>query len=333
MDNQQPQQPQPMLLTELLEKYCLFNRRLRSPDTVRVYHIAIRQFGTAIGNDSPTTEDLTDENLIRLEKLMESRGRTYFTVNERTGRIKSLWSWAAKKRIVWEFPTVQRVPTPEPMRKAWSQEDLAKLFSAAARFPGSYDDVPCSHWWTAFLRLGFETGERGGPMLKLRWEWLDERGLDVPGEVRKAGKHAFYRISSQCRADLERIRLPQRELIFPWPLSSCNFFLHHKKLNKSAGLPTTRKDLCQRMRRTHLTWWRISGGNATERAQHSSSALTEKFYLDESLMPQMDPAEVLPEIHSPEPPKDALPGRYVRSDTPRAVRGGRRKKGETKDDK
>lgn len=102
--------------------------------------------------------------------------------------------------------------------------------------------------------------------------------------------------------------------MFTWNRCEGTFFNHQKRLNRLAGLPTTGKHLTQRMRRTHLTLWHIAGQDATKRAQHSSPSVTTRHYLDESLLPQLDPSEVLPQIDTPDANYVAPPPKAIRDD-------------------
>lgn len=296
-----------MTLSDLLEQYLKFNRRIRSERTVLQYRLAIKHLGEAIGDNQPTARSLTDENLVRLEQFLHARKCSAFTINGRTACIKAMWTWAAKKRYVDLFPTMQRVPVPQPYRRAWTADDVTKLFASAVRQPGKCGGIPACQWWAAFLRVQYETGERTGAMLQLRWEWLRAGVLDVPGTARKCGKRAIYKLSGKCLVALNRTGQPNRELIFPCSKTRTVFYRHFKEIVQRAGLPyVPRHDAPQKMRRTHLTFWAIGGEDATKRAKHSSPHVTAKHYLDESLMPQRNPGEVLPFIPSPSLPSASV---------------------------
>lgn len=161
---------------------------------------------------------------------------------------------------------------------------------------GTYGGVPRSLWWNAYLRCLWDTGERSGAARAFRFDWLTGDGIHVPAFARKGAKSAFYRLTPPTHEAIERIRSPEREKIFPWLLSDASFFLHYGRLLKAAGLPNDAKSKGQRMRRTHLTYWAIAGKDASARAQHTSRALTEKFYLDETMLPHADPGDVLPPL-------------------------------------
>jgi integrase len=280
-------------LVEAYEDYLLANRKLRAASTDRIYRIAIKQLGQALGHD-PSLSDLTDDALRKLELLL--RGRSAATINERTGRIKALWRWLAKRGLVATWPTLDRLPVAEPYRRAWSVAEVQQLIAACSLMVGHYDHVPARLWWNCFIRILWETGERSGATRAIRFDWLTDMGLAVPAAVRKGGKSAFYRLSAAAFAAIGAIRSPPREQLFPWPLCDSSFYLHYGRLLEAAGLPSNRKSKAQRMRRTHLTYWAIGGGNPTARAKHTSSQVTDRYYLDETLLPAEDPLERLPSI-------------------------------------
>jgi hypothetical protein len=282
--------------TELLTLYAQFertNRRIRSPKTGLLYKLAIRQFAAAIGSAVPTLEDLTDDNLVALEKHLD--GRSISTINHTTKRIKSLWRWCHSRGLIGTCPTMERLKEAEPYRRAWSAQEMRQLLAACSRMIGEYHGIPASQWWRVWHLVQWDTGERTGAMLALRWEWFTGIALDIPGDARKGGKHAFYLLSEQTAAEVRQFRKPARDLVFP---AGCRqtFYNHYTRLLHLAGLPTSRRHKPQRVRRSHLTYWQMGGQDAQQRAQHASGDTTIRHYLDETLLPQVDPSTVLPSI-------------------------------------
>lgn len=283
-----------MTLTCLFELFAAQNRRLRSDKTRRVYLIALKQFARATGITELSLIDLTDDNLMALEKFLI--GRSPYTINERLGRIKTLWRFASARGLVQDSPTLGRLPVEEPYRRAWTVEQVRGLLKACESVAGEYAGVPRSLWWSAWNRLIWETGERCGAMRRLQFDWFEGPLLLVPASARKGEKSQVYRLSRLTIEAIERIREPERLLVFPFLQCESTFFLHYGRLLRAAGLPSGRKCKSQRMRRTHLTYWAIGGGDPTARAKHSSRSVTDTYYLDESLLEQPDPTKYLPEL-------------------------------------
>lgn len=291
-----------MLLHDLFDHYERVNRTARNPRTKKLNRIAFSQFLEAIAKSTDTatvatTADLSDDSLALLESLLlDSKKQSIHTVNRTVSRVKSFWTWCARRGHVRDWPTARPLPAPEPYRKAWTADQVRQLLEVCRQMPGDYAGVPASLWWRVWHCVQWETGERTGAMLRLEWDWLAGNVLAVPGAARKACKAATYRLSAVCLAELETIRQPVRRLVFQWPMSHHSFYHHYTRLLERAGLPTDRKCKPQRMRRSHLTYWAVAGLDASARAQHSSPAITQRHYLDETLLPQVDPSTVLPSI-------------------------------------
>lgn len=284
-----------MKLSEACAKFILHNRRIRNPKTASHYRLAIRQYCDAIGSPDATIHDLSDDGLVALEKHLLDR-HAIPTVNSQISRVKAVWRWLAQRQHLQTWPTLARLKEPEPTRRAWDVGQLRAILVACEKTPGEIDGVPASEWWRMWHLLQWETGERTGGMLALRWEWLTADGLDIPAEARKGHKAAYYRLSAALLDELRLFAVPRRDMIFPWPLSKASFWNHYGRLLIRAKLPATRKDKPQKMRRTHLTWWMVGGGDPTSRAKHASAETTRRHYIDERLVKQIDPSEILPQI-------------------------------------
>lgn len=284
-----------MKLSEACVKFITHNRRIRHPKTASHYRLAIRQYCDAIGSPDATIHDLSDDGLVAMEKSLLDK-HAIPTVNSQLSRVKAVWRWLAQRNHLTTWPTLQRLKEPEPSCRAWNVEQLRAILNACERTPGEIAGIPACEWWRMWHLVQWECGERTGGMLSLRWEWLTADGLDVPGEARKGNKPAYYRLSRALLDELRAFAHPRRELIFPWPLSRASFWNHYTRLLIRGRLPSTRKDKPQKMRRTHLTWWLVGGGDPTSRAKHASAETTRRHYIDERLVKQLDPSEILPSI-------------------------------------
>ena len=114
-----------------LNEYFPRNLKLRSEKTKFQYRLSCADFERFLGH-APTLDDLNDDTFAAwLKWLLDHRELAERTANERAGRIKSLWNWLARRGRIECFPTVDRVPVPESMTLAWSQDELKRLFAAA----------------------------------------------------------------------------------------------------------------------------------------------------------------------------------------------------------
>lgn len=288
--------------------------RIRSDLTRRQYVFAVRELEEMLLRPA-TVEDLQDDVFVQLVRYMESRRLEPRTINDRVGRLKTLATWLWRKGVIRFGPTVEKIPEPIRIPRAWSKPQLAALFAAARRMEGRVGPFLASSWWFAFLGTAWWTGERTTAMLALRWQWLEGNVLYVPGEVRKGGrKDAAYRLPVECMALLAGLSGPS-PLIFPWPSrqgpgqrippreQGCvgTFYKHYDAMLRDAGLPTGRYNKLQKVRRSHATWKEIMGGSATRSLMHDDPSTAHRYYIDPGLF---DDEQPLFRPWEPEPPHD-----------------------------
>jgi integrase len=276
--------------------------RIRSDLTRRQYVFAVRELEEMLLRPA-TIDDLEDDTFIQLVRYMESRQLCARTINDRVGRLKTLANWCWRKGLIRLGPTVEKIPEPIRLPRAWNKQQLAALFLAARQMEGRVGPFLASAWWFAFLATAWWTGERTTAMLALRWQWLEGNVLYVPGEYRKGGrKDAAYRLPPECMGLLAGLSGPG-EYIFPWPArqgqgrrkergeKGCvgTFYKHYDALLRLAGLPTGRYNKLQKVRRSHATWKEIMGGSAARSLMHDDPSTAQRFYIDPSLFDNDEP--------------------------------------------
>jgi integrase len=151
--------------------------------------------------------------------------------------------------------------------------------------------VACAASWA------WDTGERTGALLALRWEMLDCDGgqLVVPAAFRKGRrKPMLYLLKPPTLRALEKIRLPERDLIFGWPSGIDRFYARYKRLLKLARLPYVKNESSlQKMRRSFATHIEAAGGDATEALAHTARSLTIDSYIDPQMIEPTPANELL----------------------------------------
>src|SRR5262249_33987493 len=156
----------------------------------------------------PTADDLDDDVISEWVKHLEASDRSTYTVREKLGRVIALWNWLAKRRLVEQFPTIERPEPPEIVPTAMSEQQLRPLFDEVAHEHGYIDGVRARDWWAAFLGFVWATGERKGAALSLRWEWLDfsRKQIVIPANARKGRRKAgIYVLWDELARLLKRI--------------------------------------------------------------------------------------------------------------------------------
>ena len=263
------------------DQYFKIRVTLRSEKTRIQYRLAINNLSTVLSR-TPTLNDLTDDNLAKLCHWLLDEELSPFTVNERVGRIKAIWTWAARRGLVRTFPTLERVPVEDQIPRAWSVEELQRLFASCAQERGLIDGIPAAAWWLGLHSWLWCSSERKGATFAMTWDMIDLAGMtaSLPGSIRKGRKPRVYDLWPECAAMLRAIQLPRRELVFPWPMNDGTYYNHYSRILRRAGLPSGRRNKTHAMRVTHATWREATGGDASKDLGHSSKETTARHYLD-----------------------------------------------------
>jgi integrase len=282
------------------DSYLPSRVKITSDTTVAHYGRSFKFYGQFLGK-IPTLADLTDHNIGSFLRWLVSEKKVKpVTANGYTQRLIALWNWAAKVRMVERFPTVEKLPEPEVIPQAWSQDQLSALVAACRRAGYKIEGIPASKWWLAFHYVLWDSGERKGAVMELRWDMLNVKNssLTVPAEIRKGGRKAMvYRLKPKTIEALKAIREPERELIFPMKKHDSVFYLYYRQLIESAGLPYVPfKSGPQKMRRSFASYIKAAGGDATRALRHSTTRVTDDSYLDPTIADPTSPNELLFEL-------------------------------------
>jgi integrase len=278
-----------MRLVELLPRYYAANTRLRRVETRQHYERSIRQFGEYLGHD-PTLADLTDDNATGFMLSTLDAGLTAVTSNQRVKQIRALWEWAARRKYVDTFPTYLPLDEPDTQPIGYTPAQVMQLFAACSQQTGYIGPFPAALWWRSQHWWYWSTAERTEATLSLERSHvdLDAAIARVPAKIRKGGRKAMtYRLPPQL-VELfgEMFKYPiQSPLVWERDFGIAAYYHRYRRLVEAAGLPTPRgKCGPKKLRITVLSMVRGLGGNATEFAKHSSSAVTDESYIDEAIV-------------------------------------------------
>jgi integrase len=268
----------------------------RASGTKSQYLVTLRWLAVCLGR-LPYLSDLVDDTVMMFLDFRLSRGISPHTVNKDRANLLAIANYAAKKRALAEFLTVKPVNAPLDSPVCWRVEQMQKLLEASRAMPLIIDDVAEAGIFEAFHRVAWDTGERTGAMLAIRWEWLDlDAGwLRVPAAARKGHKPAVYKLRPSTIAALRAIAKPQRDYVFPWRTKD-RFYPRYTYLLKAAGLPHGRRWKPQCIRRAFASYLEAAGHNATDALQHTSRTITTRNYLDPTIAVRTQASDVLPEL-------------------------------------
>lgn len=274
-----------MLLTELLDVYAKKRLRLGSPHTLRLYKHSIAAFEKTLGHPA-TLADFNDDSVEEHIYAVVQRGLSIASGNKDLAQLTALWRFAHRNRFVDVWPNVRPLKEPERIPMGWMQEDLDKIFAAIQKLEYDISGVPAKLWWTGFLSVLLETGERSGAIRVMAREHLRGSYVFVPAENRKGKtRDRIYPLTPEALATVTAVLRSHREpLAFPWDRSSTYIYKRFSKILELAGLPDGPKNKLHSMRRTSASAVKAQGGDPTAAMDHSSPRTT-KRYIDPRIAP------------------------------------------------
>ncbi len=154
-------------------------------------------------------------------------GRSPYTINERTGRIKTIWKFAARKGFVSIWPTLDGVPEPPPFKRAWHADQLRALVAACKNQKGRIGCIPADRFGSRWCS---SCGTPGSELVHFPFE-VGVAYAAWPGCSRgrsQGTKGCLLRLSDRTRELLESIRAPQREFIFEFPFHLSTLYNRYK---------------------------------------------------------------------------------------------------------
>ena len=302
-----------MTLRELLKDRVAPLKNL-SDRSVHMYEDTLNRFRDFLGHE-PTVDDLDD---LTAAKFLRWRGSTVHcaprgiispaSLAKDSAHLRSLWTWLAKKR--WkrsdgeliEFPDFARPRVPKPVPKAYKADELARLVAAARHRKGLIAGKPAAWYWTTKLQAMFQTGERIGAVMQLRWSEVDleRHTLTFLAATRKGHRETITRaISPGLSKMLAAQKGPPEARVWPWlddrEMLSCYASL--RVLCRCAGVPYKP---FHAIRKSTASYLKKAGVSAKKQLGHSSEEMAETHYYDEEITGRESNLDYLPEIDKPQ---------------------------------
>jgi integrase len=274
-----------------------------TPRSVVIYKGTIDHWAKFLGRE-PLLSDFDD---LEVSRFLADRAThrcggkpiSANTVSKDKAQISTLWSWAAKKRLVEQFPSLPRTKIVHRTPKAATVDAMQQLMAAASTGKRKmYGDLPVAWFWSTLIRVAFETGERRGALMALRWSEVDLEGLQVTflAETRKGRSRDIVRAISQSVADqLKLHRGAPGDLVWRYPGKPHSLYASWDLLRKRAGVEVRG---LHSIRKSSASYLAAAGGNASEHLGHSNPRTT-AAYLDPSIVrPRETAVSRLPELVS-----------------------------------
>lgn len=298
-----------MILRALLTDQVAVLKNL-SDRTVELYGETLDRFRDHLGHE-PTLDDLSDLVVARFLRwrAQQPNGRKGIlspaSVAKDSAHLRTLWNWCAKKRMkrangeLLEFPDYARPRVPKPRPVAYTVDELQRLVTAAKHRKGYIvPGVPAAWYWPTKLLAMYQTGERIGAILAIRWGEVDlERcTLTFLAATRKGHRETITRAISP---ELARMMAPQRRapdaLVWPW--------LEGRKLMSAYG---SMRVLCRlagvpyhpfhSIRKSTASYLKRAGVSAKKQLGHSSEEMAENHYYDERITGVESALDYLPPL-------------------------------------
>ncbi len=276
----------------------------RNRQTVYQYELNMRRLEEFMGR-TPLITDLTDETITTCMAWLKTRdGREGKKMSAASiGKFRDnfcyLWKYLNAIRIVDTLPTVDPVPEPKRIPRAWTKAELDQLWQALARLPGEICGIPTNLYMLNLHSVLWDTGGRISETLSARWSDVDLSAgfLLIKAEERK-GQVAdkLSKLHAETIALLRKILLPERQLIWPQPGRSWNIHTVEKQILKAAGLPYQGREFSfHTMRKAVASHVKALGGDPAEALGHwdASGRTCAIHYIDPRIAPRQFAADVL----------------------------------------
>lgn len=255
------------------------NLRSCSLKTLRLWRISLRHFDKFLGRQA-LIDDLTDDNLSQFA-IYRRESVCPATINKDLASLLALWRYLHRRQLIDRYPDVALEPEPVRVPIALTEDEINRLMRSARRARGWVGDVLSSVWFPAIILVAFDTGERIGGLLGLRWDDVDLAGrwLIFRAENRKGGRadkpSRIAEDTAQTLAQLPRVS----KRVFDWKGSPCCLWKRYGTILRRAGLPDDRLHKFHCIRRSTASHLEAAGGNATAALGHASRRNTLR-YLD-----------------------------------------------------
>jgi len=283
-----------------------------SDRSVTMYLSTLDRFRDYLGHE-PTVDDLEDLTAAKFVQWRKTHQHSRFkkispaSLRKDCSQLCSIWVWLAKKHwkrsdgqtIPW--PDFKRPIVPKPVPKAYKADELARLIQAARHRKGLVAGKPAAWYWTTKILAMFQTGERIGAVLELRWSEvdLDQHTLTFLAATRKGHRETITR---PITADLAKMLGMQKgapsERVWPWleDREKLSLYGSLRVLCRTAGVPYKP---FHGVRKSTASYLKRAGVSAKKQLGHSSEEMAENHYYDEEITGRESNLDYLPDITQP----------------------------------
>ena len=293
-----------------------------SDRSVKMYSATLDRFRDFLGHE-PTVDDLDDLTAAKFLRWRQTHQHSRFklispaSLAKDSAHLRSLWTWLAKKRWkrsdgeLLEFPDYARPRVPKPVPKAYTAEELSKLVQTARHRKGLVAGKPAAWYWVTKLQAMFQTGERIGAVLELRWDQVDleRHTLTFLAATRKGRSETITRpITPGLATMLAMQKGDPGERVWPWleDRKILSLYASLRVLCRCAGVPYKP---FHAIRKSTASYLKRAGISAKKQLGHSSEEMAETHYYCEDITGRENNLDFLPDINEPPPPESDRPNK------------------------
>ena len=197
--------------------------------------------------------DLVNEWLVSVQ----TPRRAAWTARGYRAAILAVWNAAGDERLC-EHPNlrlVRKIAVRQAVVEGWAVSEVQQILAFCTGLSGKLrNGISVSAYWSAVVRVGYDSGARLGDVLRITPQQIDGNGLWVFVQS-KTGKLISVRLHCSTLAAIEATYPPKRDLVFDWPYTHDHWFKCFRQIVKAAGLRGTFK------------WLRRSSGSLVEAQQ------------------------------------------------------------------
>lgn len=276
------------------DKYERIKIRTRRPNTKRLYRITLKFFNLFLGREA-LISDLNDDTVSAFASWRIDGGLSKKTVNRDLANLLAIWRWLHTRGYVSNWPQVEMESLPERIPVALMEDEIGRVMTAIDTEPLRVGNIPAPVFWRAVMLVIWDTAERIGAIMSLKWEHVDLRGrwIRFDAESRKGAvaDNVLPLAADTCTA-LRKLHRHGEASVFPWPYHPTYIYNRLGRIMRRAGLPNNRLYKFHVVRKSVASHYEAAGGNATSLLKHSSRKVT-MAYLDPRIVKPVSPIDLL----------------------------------------
>lgn len=293
-----------LVLTYLTDHYAPTRLNLSAPAEEQLA-VAVRRLNAYVGHPVDFDE-LSKDLLLGWLKALAKKGQAAATINGKRSAILCLWQAAYGDGLAPEPPRAREIPTkraPRRLPNSWTVEQMAAIVTHCRRVTGTfrYSGIRKADFLSSLVLFQYDTATRLGASLAVRPQDLDlATGLVyLRSETAKTGLEQAHWLSADTLNAIARHWAADRDFVWPWGPNRHGLWSALRAVLKASGLPSDRRSMFHRFRRTTATilTGKVGISAASAALGHTSEAMTRR-YVDPANLPAVRPIDVLPRLRA-----------------------------------